>query len=269
VRSQGDSNRVRLTGAMARPLVPSLRTIGQRFPSSETHPCLWRPCHGPERMGLVLGDLHESISAMIRDILGAGEVTVAFGPPTSPGQPPEAPIVSLWLSDIREEKTGRGSDRLPTRGEDGMVTGWRPPVRKYRLGYLLTVLAASYGLEIDMIGELLRSLGGIDGLPEACRRGWLADDAEPVRVDLACPDHSVAEGWGLWSALGLEPRTGLFLVITVSVRSNQLEPAAPPVTRRQLSADGQFSGGVASEVIEPARRDQALVARARGTVHEG
>ncbi len=220
-------------------------------------------------MGLVLGDLHESISAMIRDILGAGEVTVAFGPPTSPGQPPEAPIVSLWLSDIREEKTGRGSDRLPTRGEDGMVTGWRPPVRKYRLGYLLTVLAASYGLEIDMIGELLRSLGGIDGLPEACRRGWLADDAEPVRVDLACPDHSVAEGWGLWSALGLEPRTGLFLVITVSVRSNQLEPAAPPVTRRQLSADGQFSGGVASEVIEPARRDQALVARARGTVHEG
>ena len=60
-----------------------------------------------------------------------------------------------------------------------------------------------------------------------------------------------------------------FLVITVSVRSNQLEPAAPPVTRRQLSADGQFSGGVVSEVIEPARRDQALVARARGTVHEG
>jgi Pvc16 N-terminal domain len=217
----------------------------------------------------VLSDLHQSINAMIQDALGPGQVTVAFGPPAGPVDPPDAPIVNLWLSDIREEKTGRGSDRLPTRGEDGGVTGWRQPFRRYRLSYLMTVFAPSYGLEIEVIGELLRSLGGTDGLPESCRRGWLAGEAEPVRVDLACPDHSVADGWGLWSALGLEARTGIFLVITVAVRSDQVEPAALPVTGRQLSVDGQFSAGAASEVIEPMRRDQALLARARGTVQEG
>lgn len=218
---------------------------------------------------MVLGDLHESIRALIDQVIGSKEGTVTFGPPAAPPDAPRAPIVNLWLADIREEKEGRGSDWQPTVGDDGLINGWRPPYRKYRLSYIVTVHAPSYAVEMDVIGELLRSVGGLSGLPDEMKRGLLAAENELVRLDLATPEHTASEGWGLWSSLGIPPRTLISLTVTAPFRPDYVEESAPPVVRRKLGVEARFGTEVKSEVVEPTRRDELAAAKARRMITEG
>ncbi|HWE57099.1 MAG TPA: Pvc16 family protein [Acidimicrobiales bacterium] len=218
---------------------------------------------------MVLGDLHESLRVLIAQFIGSKDGTVTFGPPAAPPSPLKAPVVNLWLADIREEKDGRSSDWQPTVGDDGMVNGWRPPFCKYRLSYVVTVHAASYEAEMNVIGNLLCALGAVSGLPDAVKQGVLAADNDLVRLDLANPEHSTAEGWGLWSSLGVPPRTHMSLTVTAPFRPDYVEESGPPVTHRKLGMEARFGNELRSELIEPVRRDEAVAAKARRGISEG
>jgi hypothetical protein len=217
----------------------------------------------------MLGGVHESIRAMLQQALGDRKANVVFGPPVSMAAQAMTPTVGLWLADIREDKTGRMSDWQPTQGDDGTVSGWGPPLRNYRLTYVLSVVADSYELEIETIGELLRSMGAVNGLPKECRRGWLTGESDQVRVAVADPPYSITEGLAVWSSLGLPARTAISLVLTVPVRSDHVEEAGLPVVTRRLSVEAEFAATTASEVLEPARRDSEVASRKRGAVREG
>jgi hypothetical protein len=198
--------------------------------------------------------------AMIDEALGEKTVTVAFGPPSSPSKPPAAPIVDLWLSDVREDLAGRDADWFPVREEDGTVSSWQPPLRRYRLTYLLSVRAASHAEELEVLGELLRRLSPVDSLPGAHRRGWLAERTEAVRVAVANPEHSLADGWGVWSALGVPARSSITLAVTVPVGGESQQPAGA-VRSRRISVQSPMASEVISEVLEPGQRDDTLARR--------
>lgn len=202
--------------------------------------------------------------AMIGEALGETSVVVAFGPPSSATAPSAEPIVDLWLFDIREDLTAREADWFPVRDDAGVVGSWLGPLRRYRLTYLVTVAGASDWDELEILGALVRSLGAVDGLPASCRRGWLAEQTEAIRVAVANPEYSMAEGWGVWSTLGVPARSSVSLAVNLPVRAESTQPATM-VQSRHISIQSQPAepvvAEVVSELIEPGRRDQVLARR--------
>jgi hypothetical protein len=209
----------------------------------------------------MLSDLHDSLTAMLERAVGANSgIAVLFGTPALAAESTARPALSLWLADIREDRRNRASDWSPTRDDQGVVTGWRPPYRYYTLSYLLTVWATRESDEADLLGQVLRHVGGCLALPNACRRGWLKEERLPVTLDVANPPYSLWEGWTVWSALGIGPHCALHLVVTVPVRSDEVAEAAPPVAGRRLTLTAPVDERalVVQEEVDPGRRDTRL-----------
>jgi hypothetical protein len=217
----------------------------------------------------MLSDLHDSIAAMLQEALApTGGLTVLFDTPAVAEQSLTRPAVALWLADIREDRRNRASDWSATRDDQGVVTGWRPPYRHYSLSYLLTAWATGESEEADLLGRLLRHLGGYVALPPACRRGWLSEERVPVTFDVANPPYSLSEAWTLWPALGMAPHCALHLVVTVPVRSDEIATAAPPVAGRRLTLTAPAAERTPAilEPMDPDRRDNRLRSRRYGVI---
>src|ERR1700679_3416478 len=93
----------------------------------------------PASIGVMLGDLDQSVAAFLGRLLPAG-TAIRFDAPVASwaDAPPAAPLLGVYLYDIREAPQPPAADAVLARDEAGRPVGWQLPVRKYQVSYLLT-----------------------------------------------------------------------------------------------------------------------------------
>src|SRR3989442_8096111 len=118
---------------------------------------------------------------MRREALNGADVEVAFDAPTRDwATRRNAPTVDLYLYDIREDLQRREVSWLPARDETGLVTDRRPPVRLYKLSYLVTAWTQRPEDEHRLLSAVLACLIRHERLPDDVLVGSLAAGELPV-----------------------------------------------------------------------------------------
>ncbi|HSS08851.1 MAG TPA: DUF4255 domain-containing protein [Acidimicrobiales bacterium] len=180
----------------------------------------------------MIDDVDASVLALLQLAIPKSDAAVRFEAPTPDWVSAlKGPCIDLFLHDVVEELGGRGADWTDVRGEDGRVVARQPPLRRYRLSYLVSAWASSAEVEHRLLGRVLRAVVEADNLPADVLVGSLVEDAPYVDVALAEPSPSRLRPHDLWSALGTPPRTSFELVVTAPLRPTPLTEVAPPAER--------------------------------------
>jgi Pvc16 N-terminal domain len=189
----------------------------------------------------VIHDADHSLEAWLGSMLppGAG---VRFDAP-DPGwarRPPERPFLNVFLYDIAEDIDALTGDSALIRDQNGQGVAWQPPVRRYRLSYLLTAWSADVSADHELLGSVMAGCAASAVIPADCLRGALLEAGLPVQLRCAPPrgePGSVAAGTaGLCQALGVPPRAALTLVLVAPVVPAASADAAPPARSLDLNA---------------------------------
>ena len=209
----------------------------------------------------MIHDVDESLRALVkRDALNGSGVDVAFDAPTREWVAKRnAPVVDMYLYDIREDTTRRQTAWEDVRDEDGRVTGRRLPPRRYRLSYLVTAWTARPEDEHRLLSSLLACFVQHEYMPAEVLAGSLEGEETPILVTVALPpteDRSIAD---TWSAMGGELKPSLDVVVTAPMNIDRLLAAGPPVLEEpRLRIVAQ------SEPAEVARSGKGKGASGRG-----
>lgn len=229
----------------------------------------------------MLHDLDLSVAAFLGSLLPAG-TAIRFGPPDASwaSAPPTVPLLSAFAYDIRREQM-TSADGMLARDSSGHATGWQPPVRRYRVSYLLTAWtgagqepgadgnpapfatlpsttepsttepsapAPAAPGEHELLGLILAGCASGDAFPDEFLRGALAGTGIPVPLACASPERATDPAQ-LWPALGIPARTALDLMVVA--------PVVPPSVAVVPAPDGVEVGiGRTQPPPPPANGDQ-------------
>jgi hypothetical protein len=179
----------------------------------------------------VIHDVDESLRALaMRDALNGSRVEIAFDAPTREWAARQnAPTVSMYLYDIREDLQRREVAFEPVRGPDGIVTEHRSPARRFRLSYMITAWTQRPEDEHRLLAAMLGCFLRHAFMPPEFLVGSLVEMTAPILMTVALPpppDRSLAD---VWSALGGELKPSLDLVVTAPMDAWVRIDAAPPV----------------------------------------
>jgi hypothetical protein len=229
----------------------------------------------------VIHDVDQTIAACLSRWLPGGTVVRFDAPdgswagPAPDGDGQAAQILGAFLYDIREDPGAAAADPVLVRDDEGRAMGWQPPIRKYRMSYLLTAWAGdapdggagSRGLrEHELLGSVLVGCVTQTAVPPDCLRGTLARCPQPVLISCAAADH-VVDVTHLWSSLGVAPRTTLDLMVLVPVIPALLTELAPPSRSIDLGVSGGPDNGRAAAdegtAAQPSRWERSRISEDR------
>lgn len=181
-------------------------------------------------------------------------------------------VVGVFLHGIRQDAAGRSSTWTDVRDADGRVVGRQPPVRNFRLTYLLTAWAAADGsgadsnggsgpsartvAEHEALGQILSASAQIETLPAVCVKGVLAEGGLPTALLCAMPEASEPAGGSteIWSGLGVGPRACVQVVLVAPLRPPMMADLAPPAREIVLNAwqeqPGSAGGGTPAHRLD-------------------
>ncbi|WP_224756464.1 DUF4255 domain-containing protein [Streptomyces sp. col6] len=179
----------------------------------------------------MIHEVDDVLRSLIRaEVLGGGQIAVVFDAPTREwAAKVNAPMVNLYLYDIREDMRRRERGLHNEYDERGAVVARRRPPRYFKLSYLITAWTKRPEDEHRLLSSLLACLLGYEALPPERLAGSLADIGAAVPMSIALPppeDRSFAD---VWSALGGELKPSLDLVVSVPVTASPTYSAGPPV----------------------------------------
>lgn len=165
-----------------------------------------------------------------REVANGSQVEVSLEAPTKEwAARRNAPTISLYLYDIRDDLERRESQWVEVRDADGRVKERRPPARRFRLSYLVTAWTQRPEDEHRLLSACLACFLRHEALAPRELTGALAEQPTSVELSIALPpgqDRSIAD---VWSALGGELKPSLDLVASVPVVVDRRQEAAPPV----------------------------------------
>ena len=179
----------------------------------------------------MIHDVDESLRALVRrDALNGSGVEVAFDAPTKDWVARRnAPVVNLYLYDIREDLSRRDTAWVDVKGEDGRVKERRLPPRRFRLSYLVTAWTARPEDEHRLLSALLSGFLRHEYFPPELLQGTLEGEEVPVLVTVALPPEDERKIADTWSALGGELKPSLDVVVTAPMNIARSIEAGPPV----------------------------------------
>lgn len=185
----------------------------------------------------MIHEVDDVLRSLIRaEVLGGGQVAVVFDAPTREwAAKVNAPMVNLYLYDIREDMKRRSRGLHNEYDERGTVVARRRPPRFFKLSYLITAWTKRPEDEHRLLSSLLACLLRYDALPPARLTGTLEEIGAPVPMSIALPppeDRSFAD---VWSALGGELKPSLDLVVSVPLTASPRYEAGPPVGEDGIS----------------------------------
>jgi len=231
----------------------------------------------------MIQDLDESLGALVRrDAINGSGVDVSFDAPTKDWSARRnTPTVDLYLYDIREDLVRREVMWEPVRGKDGMVSGRKPPLRRFKFSYLVTAWTQRPEDEHRLLSSLLSCFLAHEFVPPDLLAGALTGIDVPVLLTIALPpptDRSLSD---VWTALGGELKPSLDLVATAPVVDTRTQPAGPPVLEQpRIRVGGETATDLRSktggdkpappappeeEVVAGAGKQQGRVLRLRGS----
>ncbi|MFJ3142834.1 DUF4255 domain-containing protein [Streptomyces halstedii] len=157
-----------------------------------------------------------------------------------------APTISVFLYDIREDVTRRRSGTSEVYDGEGAVVGRRTPPRWFDLTYLVTAWTNRPQDEHRLLSEVLRCLIVADVLPARFRTGSLAELGLTVGIDAAGPGTDGPSATDVWSALGGELKPSIVLRVSAPM-AGERSAVGPPVTeglvvRTATAVDGAEAG---------------------------
>lgn len=165
-----------------------------------------------------------------REVANGSQVEVSLEAPTKEwAARRNAPTISLYLYDIRDDLERRESQWVEVRDENGRVKERRPPARRFRLSYLVTAWTQRPEDEHRLLSASLACFLRHEALAPRELSGALAEQPASVELSIAMPpgqDRSIAD---VWSALGGELKASLDLVASVPWVVDRHQEAAPPV----------------------------------------
>ncbi|MCG7525310.1 DUF4255 domain-containing protein, partial [Streptomyces sp. OfavH-34-F] len=178
----------------------------------------------------MIHEVDDVLRALIRaEALGGGQIAVVFDAPTREwAAKVNAPMVNLYLYDIREDMRRRERGLHNEYDARGAVVARRRPPRYFKLSYLITAWTKRPEDEHRLLSSLLGCLLAYEALPPERLTGTLAGIGAAVPMSIALPppeDRSFAD---VWSALGGELKPSLDLVVSVPVTASPTYPAGPP-----------------------------------------
>jgi hypothetical protein len=179
----------------------------------------------------MIHDVDESLRALVRrDALNGSGVEVAFDAPTKDWVARRnAPVVNLYLYDIREDLSRRDTSWVDVKGEDGRVKERRLPPRRYRLSYLVTAWTQRPEDEHRLLSALLSGFLRHEYFPPELLQGALEGEEVPVLITVALPPEDERKIADTWSALGGELKPSLDVVVTAPMNIARSIEAGPPV----------------------------------------
>lgn len=179
----------------------------------------------------MIHDVDESLRALVsRDALNGSGVDIAFDAPTKDWVARRnAPIVNLYLYDIREDLSRRDTAWIDVRDPDGRVTERRLPPRRYRLSYLVTAWTSRPEDEHRLLSGLLSGFVRHEYFPAELLKGALEGEETPVLLTVALPPVDERKIADTWSALGGELKPSLDVVVTAPMDIARSIEAGPPV----------------------------------------
>ncbi len=175
-----------------------------------------------------------------REALNGSQVEIAFDAPTKEwAARRNAPAVSLYLYDIRDDPGRREVQYEEIRDADGQVTDRRPPMHRFRLSYLVTAWTQRPEDEHRLLSACLAAFLRHEAIAPKHLAGALAGQPYPVELSVALPptqDRSIAD---VWSALGGELKPSIDLVALVPfVVDRHAEVGAAVIAPPTLSVVG-------------------------------
>ncbi|MFJ7187539.1 DUF4255 domain-containing protein [Streptomyces bacillaris] len=187
----------------------------------------------------MIHEVDDVLRALIRaEVLEGRQIAVVFDAPTREwAAKVNAPMVNLYLYDIREDMRRRERGLHNEYDERGAIVARRRPPRYFKLSYLITAWTKRPEDEHRLLSSLLACLLRYEALPPALLAGTLAEVGAAVPMSIALPppeDRSFAD---VWSALGGELKPSLDLVISVPVTASPVYEAGPPVGDEGLRAE--------------------------------
>ncbi|MFB7527169.1 DUF4255 domain-containing protein [Streptomyces sp. NPDC056178] len=179
----------------------------------------------------MIHEVDDVLRGLIRaEVLEGGQIAVVFDAPTREwAAKVNAPMVNLYLYDIREDMRRRERGLHNEYDERGTIVARRRPPRFFKLSYLITAWTKRPEDEHRLLSSLLGCLLRYEALPPERLTGTLAETGASVPMSIALPppeDRSFAD---VWSALGGELKPSLDLVISVPVTASPSYVVGPPV----------------------------------------
>ncbi len=193
----------------------------------------------------MIQDVDESLRALVRrDAVSGSEIEVAFDAPTRDwAARRNAPVVDLYLYDIREDQHRREIAWQRVHDENGMVLRREPPPRRLRLSYLITAWTQRPEDEHRLLSVLLSCFLSHNVVPRDLLAGSFLGSPVPVHLHVAQPppqDRSLSD---VWSALGGELKPSLDLVVIAPFTVMRHEEAAVPVRELPRLSLGDEAAG--------------------------
>jgi hypothetical protein len=214
----------------------------------------------------MIHDVDESLRALVsRDALNGSGVDIAFDAPTKDWVARRnAPIVNLYLYDIREDLSRRDTAWIDVRDADGRVTERHLPPRRYRLSYLVTAWTTRPEDEHRLLSGLLSGFLRHEYFPPELLQGTLEGEETPVLVTVALPPADERKIADTWSALGGELKPSLDVVVTAPMNIARSIEAGPPVLEEPRLAVVSTNGAEGGSAVAEAKAGKGGVRRKRG-----
>ncbi|MFG2643347.1 DUF4255 domain-containing protein [Streptomyces sp. NPDC048370] len=157
-------------------------------------------------------------------------VDLVFDPPTREwAARRNAPTISVFLYDIKEDVERRRTGRLEEYDDTGRIVAYRTPPRWFDLTYLVTAWTNRPQDEHRLLSEVLRCLARTDVLPARLHTGTLLQLGLAVPIEVAGGAQQGRSAGDVWSALGGELKAAIDLKVLAPLAGEPID-AAPPVT---------------------------------------
>jgi len=202
----------------------------------------------------VIHEVDEGLRQLLAESgLEASGVEVAFDAPTKDwAARRSAPTVCVFLYDIREDATRRGSGAGEVYDDEGYLVARRSPPRWFDLTYLVTAWANRPQDEHRLLSQVLTTLVAHDVLPARLLTGTLAELGLTVGLDTGGTGLDGPAASDVWSALGGELKASLGLRVRAPL-AGAVRASAPPVTEGLVVRSAARGAGPGEEAV-PGRR---------------
>ena len=153
---------------------------------------------------------------------------------------PGAATIDLFLFEVHENREQRNPEPIIELDSTGMYVRRRPPIRVDCV-YLVTAWSTrSAALKIQeehlLLALALAWLSRYPVIPLPLLSGSMATQPFPLAMKVAQSDEhlSLSE---FWNALGIAPRAGFTVTVTISMELNLQTPEGEPVVTKEIKID--------------------------------
>jgi hypothetical protein len=216
----------------------------------------------------VIRDVDETVSAWLAELLPGVAISFESPPPREERKGRAAgPTLWLHLHHVRADPDGSTVGTRSLRGDDGVVIGRVPAIRRFRLIYVLTAHAADTLTEHDILGNVLARSAVYEVIPDEFLRGSLAVAERGVHVRCAPAEREV-DLRELWGAFRIAPHTALELSVLAPLTSEYVEEVAAPPSRLEMGS-GRLPGRPVPEAGPQQARPRPAAQVSEGRLSQG